>query len=64
MTMEKAIKEVIVAHIFNDEMKAKLIKSVNDSVDVPLLSEKTEERVFSALWDCVEDTLKEAILKG
>ena len=58
------IQQIIVDYLFNDEMKAKLVNEINKNVDIPLLSEKTEAKIFDALWDSVEEVLKKAILKG
>ena len=44
-------------------MKDKIIKKLNDNVDVPFISEKTEEKILVAIYDSVEDVVKEAILK-
>ena len=44
-------------------MKAKIIDKLNENVDVPFISEKTEEKILSAIYDSVEDVVKEAILK-
>ena len=57
------LKEMIANYIFNDEMKDKIIKKLNDNVDVPFISEKTEEKILIAIYDSVEDVVKEAILK-
>ena len=57
------IKNMIADYIFNDEMKDKIIKKLNDNVDVPFISEKTEEKILIAIYDSVEDVVKEAILK-
>ena len=57
------IKQVIVDYIFNDEMKEKIVKELNDNVNIPILSEKTEEKIFSAIYDSVEEVIKKAILK-
>jgi hypothetical protein len=57
------IKHMIADYIFNDEMKDKIIKKLNDNVDVPFISEKTEEKILIAIYDSVEDVVKEAILK-
>ena len=58
------IEKMIADYLFNDKMKAKLVNEINKNVDIPLLSEKTEAKVFDALWDSVEEVLKKAILKG
>jgi hypothetical protein len=57
------IKQMIVEYIFNDEMKDKIVKELNDNVNIPILSEKTEEKIFSAIYDSVEEVIKKAILK-
>lgn len=38
------IKEMIVDYIFNDEMKEKIVKELNDNVDIPFISEKQKAR--------------------
>tara|TARA_R100000315_G_C5208792_1_gene123716 strand:- start:779 stop:958 length:180 start_codon:yes stop_codon:yes gene_type:complete len=57
------IKQMIVDYIFNDEMKEKIIKELNANVDVPFISEKTEEKILDAVYDSVEEVIKKAILK-
>ena len=58
------LKKVIVNWLFTEERKGKLIKALNDNVDIPILSEKTEEKIFNAIWESIEDVLKKAILKS
>ena len=58
------LKNMIVDYIFNDEMKDKIIKELNENVDIPIISEKTEEKILSAIYDSVEDVIKNAILKS
>ncbi len=57
------LKEVVADYLFNDYMKAKIIKSLNDNVDVPFISEKTEEKILVAIYDSIEEVVKGAILK-
>ena len=57
------LKQMIADYVFNEEMKVKIIKKLNDNVDVPFISEKTEEKILTAIYDSVEDVVKEAILK-
>ena len=57
------IKQMIVDYIFNDEMKTKIVKELNDNVDIPFISEKTEGKILDAVYDSVEDVIKKAILK-
>ena len=57
------IKHMIVEYIFNDEMKEKIVKELNENVDIPIISEKTEEKILTAIYDSVEEVIKKAILK-
>ena len=55
--------KIVAGYIFNDDMKEKLIKKMNDNVDIPLISEKTEEKILNAIWDSVEEVVKDALIK-
>ena len=57
------LKEMIADYIFNDDMKAKIIDKLNENIDVPFISEKTEEKILNAVWDSVEEVIKDALLK-
>ena len=55
--------KIVAGYIFNDEMKSKLIKKINENVDIPIISEKTEEKILTAIWDSVEEVVKEALIE-
>jgi len=57
------LKNMVVDYIFNDEMKEKIVKELNDNVNIPIISEKTEEKILDAVYDSVEEVIKKAILK-
>jgi hypothetical protein len=57
------MKELIASYLFNDEMKAKVVKELNDNVNIPILNEKTEEKIFEAIYETVEQCVKAAIMK-
>ena len=54
-------KDDIIDKIFDDELQEKLVKALNDNVDIPFLSEKTEAKIFNALYDSIEDIVKEVM---
>ena len=54
-------KDALVEYIFDDELKGKVCKAINDNVNVPLISEKTEGKIIDALYDSVEEVVKEVI---
>ena len=55
--------KIVAGYIFNDELKAELIAKMNESVDIPFISEKTEAKILDAIWDSVEEVVKEALIK-
>ena len=55
--------KIVAGYIFNDEMKEKLIKKMNENVDIPIISEKTEEKILTAIWDSIEEVVKEALIE-
>ena len=57
------LKHIVVDYIFNDEMKEKIVKELNENVNIPIISEKTEEKILDAVYDSVEEVIKKAILK-
>ena len=57
------MKEIIANYLFNDEMKAKVVKELNDNINIPIIGEKTEEKIITAIWETFEAVLKKAILK-
>jgi len=54
-------KDAIIDKIFDDELQEKLVNKLNDNVDIPFLSEKTEAKILNALYDSVEDVVKEVM---
>jgi|TARA_R100001530_G_scaffold24544_1_gene19884 hypothetical protein len=61
--MNGSIKEMIVGYLFNEEMEAKIVKALNDNIDIPIISEKTEEKILKAIYGSVEEVIKDAIMK-
>ena len=54
----------IVEEVFNDELQKEVVKALNDSIDIPFLSEKTEEKIMNAVYDTVEGVIKAALKKA
>ena len=57
------MKELIANYIFNDEMKAKIIKELNDNINIPIINENTEGKIIEAIYESVEAVVKKVILK-
>tara|TARA_R100001594_G_scaffold120180_1_gene155755 strand:+ start:54 stop:263 length:210 start_codon:yes stop_codon:yes gene_type:complete len=54
-------KDAIIEKIFDDELQEKLVKKLNDNIDIPFISEKTEAKVLNAIYDSIEDVVKEVM---
>ena len=54
----------IVDEVFNDDLQKEVVKALNDSIDIPFLSEKTEEKIMNAIYDTVEGVIKAALKKA
>ena len=39
----------------------KVVKALNDSINIPFINEKTEEKVLGALWSVVVDVLEQIL---
>jgi len=52
-------KDYLVSQLEKPEYFNALVKNLNDSVDVPLISENTEEKIIRGILKCVISSLKE-----
>jgi|TARA_R100001082_G_scaffold111116_1_gene93461 hypothetical protein len=57
------MKDMIANYIFNDEMKAKMVKELNENINIPIINEKTEGKIIEAIYESVEAVVKGVILK-
>ena len=61
--MKDMIASLIAEKLFNDESRDKIVKALNDNINIPILNESTDEKIFEAIWESVEEVLKKVILK-
>ena len=57
------LQEILINHLFNDTTKSKIIKALNDKVDIPFINEKTEGKILDAVYSAIEDVMKAQLLK-
>ena len=59
--MRENLKELV--DLFRgEEFSKELIKSINDDVDIPLLNEKTEKKIFRSLYNLVAKHIEKVIM--
>ena len=63
MSLFGNIKNDLVDEIFGDELQEEIVTALNKNIDIPFISEATEEKVMNALYDTVEGIVKAAIMK-
>ena len=57
------IANMVAEKLFNEGSKDKVVKALNDNINIPILNESTEAKIFEAIWESVEDVLKKIVLK-
>ena len=55
------INDVIAGNLFNPEMKAKILKGLNDDINIPIIGEKTEAKILDAIYSTIEAILKKVL---
>jgi hypothetical protein len=63
MSMFDSMKKDIIEEVFNDDLQAEVVQALNDHVDIPFLSEKTEAKIMNAVYDTVEGVIKKVIIE-
>ena len=64
MSLLSKLGDEIIDEVFNDDLQKEVVKALNDSIDIPFLSEKTEEKIMNAIYDTVEGVIKAALKKA
>ena len=57
------VKDNIIEEVFNEDLQKEVVAALNENIDIPFLSEKTEEKILNSLFDTVEGVIKNAIKK-
>ena len=58
-----SLVELVSSHLFNDSTKKAIIDGLNERIDIPIINEKTEEKVLSAIYELVEEVMKKVLGK-
>ena len=54
----------VIDEVFGEDLQKEVVDALNKNIDIPFLSEKTEEKIMNALYDTVEGVIKAAIKKA
>tara|TARA_R100001594_G_scaffold78597_1_gene113183 strand:+ start:978 stop:1157 length:180 start_codon:yes stop_codon:yes gene_type:complete len=53
--------KVVADFILDDAVKKDIVSQVNKSVNIPMINEKTEEKIFEALWEIFKTAIKKKL---
>ena len=53
----------VIAKIDNEETKNKVVTKWNSNVNIPILNETTEAKIFGAIYDSLVDVIKGVLKK-
>jgi hypothetical protein len=56
--MDKMVLDNVVEMLEKKDFKKKLIKKLNKSVDIPVINEKTEQKLLDKVYELIVDTIK------
>ena len=57
----KVLKKLAVEMVLNEETKDKIVKKLNEKVDLPLVSEATEKELIEGIYEAMQEAISEAI---
>ena len=55
------LAKLIADDLLSDENGAEIIAEINNAVDIPIISEKTEQKILEALWKVIKGVLLKKI---
>lgn len=58
-----SLVDMVSAHLFNEDTKKSIIDGLNEKVDIPIINERTEEKILTAIYDVIEDVMKKVLAK-
>ena len=58
-TKEELFKQCMINLLEEKEFKNKLIQKINECIDIPMINEKTEKKVFNSIYNHIVNTIKE-----
>tara|TARA_A100001037_G_scaffold53095_1_gene45190 strand:+ start:16296 stop:16478 length:183 start_codon:yes stop_codon:yes gene_type:complete len=58
------VGKIILEYITNEDVEKQVIQKLNDNINIPIINEKTEEKILKAVWSTVREVLESVLTKG
>ena len=63
MKIKEQIANWVLQTLDDPATKEKVVAKWNKNVNIPILTEKTEEKIFGAIFDSVKEVIKDVLIK-
>ena len=63
MDLKKVIDDWVTDKLSDPKVKKEVVDRWNKNVNIPILNESTEEKIFSAIYDSAVDVLEKVLKK-
>ena len=63
MKLKEQIANWVMGKLDDPATKEKVVSKWNANVNIPILNESTEEKIFGAIYDSVKDVIKDVLIK-
>ena len=58
------VGKLILDYITDEEVEKQVIKKLNANINIPIINEKTEEKILKAVWSTISEVLESVLTKG
>lgn len=55
------LKKMLMEYLFSEESKKEIISKLNEEINIPFISEKTEEKAITAVFDIFQEVLEKKL---
>ena len=56
--MDKSVLDNLIKLLEQKDFKKKLMKQLNNDIDIPLINEKTEQKILDKVYEIIISTIK------
>ena len=58
------VGKLILDYITDKEVEKQVIEKLNANINIPIINEKTEEKILKAVWSTISEVLESVLTKG
>ena len=62
--MDKSVLDTLIKLLEQKDFKKKLMKQLNNDIDIPLINEKTEQKILDKVYEIIISTIKNIEFNG